>query len=127
MEEHNCKHCGKPYIRFRKTGQFCCDDHRIAYFLERHQSLRKQVLEKAEGKCCRCGTANPKMYVRAMPGEPKTLDSLRVYCGSCNSRVSKELFWKRVPHELRTPGYKYRVAIKKKMDREGLNQPWNQG
>lgn len=125
MEQHNCKHCRKVYTRFRKTGEFCCGDHRTDYFREHRDTLRKQVLEKAEGKCCRCDVANPKMYVRALPGEPKTLETLKVYCGSCNSRLSKELFWKRVPPEERTEGYKRRTAIRKKMEREGLNLPWN--
>lgn len=98
-----CAYDGREFTAFRLTAKYCGDPCRMAaHRAENRDAQRAALLAQAGNVCDTCGTTGKsgKLFIRKVEG------TVRVLCGTHNSQVSRDLFWKRVPNPGR--GYAWR-------------------
>lgn len=116
QHEAKCAHCGRAYIAFRSTsqycGKYCCNE---AWNLK-HPSIRPAVLERDKHTCGRCGAAEGKMFVRVPKGMDRTVENAKTLCGRCHWAESQRLFHLRVPNGERGRNYRRNIAARTQED-----------
>ena len=102
--------CQRTFTAFRVTLKYCCPAHQAAAWRLTHRPLRAAVLKRDGGACRDCGSDKGRMFVRAEPGVPPTLDTARTLCGRCHSEVSRRAFREGHPEARQGDNYRRNIA-----------------